>query len=96
MFRLRQLVGRKGWVLIKGPPQSGKTSLLQLYAMYLRALGANCAYINVADVIVDRRVDIDAVMREKAQGSLKELINRELLWSRMPWAIIGVVVAIPE
>ncbi|EIE18315.1 hypothetical protein COCSUDRAFT_68290 [Coccomyxa subellipsoidea C-169] len=73
--KLYQLVGDRGYLLIKAPPQSGKTSTLQLLMNwaskkdpYLRVV-----YINLADEMTG--FQLNDVLRAQLGGTLDDIIK---------------------
>lgn len=65
------LLNTRGYVLINAPPQSGKTSILQLYADYIAKRGGACNYINAATV----SGSFDAEFARIFGGTLQELLD---------------------
>ena len=76
-----------GCVLITAPPESGKTSLLQLLLNHAEEQGMVGCYLNCAANVFTKwsddagcRVDVtlDQALAKEAGGTLEQLMNREL------------------
>lgn len=65
------LLNTHGFVLIKAPPQSGKTALLQLYANYIAKRGGESAYINASTA----SGSFDSEFARVCGGTLRELMD---------------------
>lgn len=75
--RLFQLVSARGYLLIQAPPQSGKTSTLQLLVEWARREYPNLdvAYINLSHE--KSKFQMDDVLRARLGGTLGEIIKGE-------------------
>eukprot|EP00898_Chlorokybus_atmophyticus_P002405 jgi/Chlat1/3165/Chrsp22S03404 len=71
--RLWQLVAKLGLVIIKAPPQSGKTSLLQLVKEAADALNMRCFFISLLTFPPPFKLN-DIIQRETG-NTLEELMN---------------------
>ncbi|KAK9818173.1 hypothetical protein WJX72_008225 [[Myrmecia] bisecta] len=73
--RLYQLVGDRGYLLIKAPPQSGKTSTLQLLMDWASREhpGLHVVYINLADERTG--FQLNDVLQARLGGTLDDIIN---------------------
>lgn len=68
---LYKLLDTRGYVLIKAPPQSGKTAVLQLYAGYIAERGGASIYINASTV----SGSFDSEFARILGGTLQELVE---------------------
>ena len=68
-------MGRRGYLLIRAPPQSGKTSTLQLLMEWAgrEHPSLDVAYINLS--LVGSNFQMDGVLRRRLGGTLDELIE---------------------
>ena len=73
--KLYELVGERGYLLIKAPPQSGKTSILQLVMDWASRERPHLrlVYINLADERTG--FELNRVLQTHAGGTLDEIIN---------------------
>ena len=72
---LYQLVGDRGYLLIKAPPQSGKTSILQLLMEWASKEhpGLRVVYINLADYMTG--FQLNNVLQAQLGGTLGDVIK---------------------
>lgn len=71
---LWQLVRDRGYIILRAPPESGKTSLLQLLGAYAHSKEVKAVHINCSQL---GELSVDAALKKAAGGSLKELIDCE-------------------
>ena len=73
--KLYQLVGDRGYLLIKAPPQSGKTSIVQLLMEWASKEhpGQRVVYINLADYMTG--FQLNNVLRARLGGTLGDIIK---------------------
>lgn len=73
--KLYQLVGDRGYLLIKAPPQSGKTSTLQLLMDWASKEhpGLRVVYINLADEMTG--FQLNDVLQARLGGTLDDIIK---------------------
>lgn len=84
---LWQLVRHRGYIILRAPPESGKTSLLQLLGAHAATQGVDVVQINCSQI---GTCSIDAVLLEKAGGTLRTLISCECTCGQLS-AVLSVI-----
>ena len=75
--RLFQLVSRRGYLLIQTPPQSGKSSTLQLLLEWARREHPSLEFTYINLSLVGSNFQMDDVLRARLGGTLGEIIKGE-------------------
>lgn len=78
MAVLLALLSVRGWIMVKAPPQCGKTTILQLLGVYAQARGVRVFYVSFADVHTRNVVDI---VKKRTGSTLEELAAGKILLS---------------